>query len=213
MDFELDIESLLASKRKQIANGGTNTIEVFRANYSAFEKLIKFYKMHRNFRLESGETAFGEIRKLLTAKGVVSRHGELSDDSIATYMCRVRAEEKSKGQSKPVAVKVTEMPVATTATVRQTVTPTPVAKPVLVVPGVEPIEVTDWIAELDRLEKEKDAPWNGQDEFMWNAMEKVAKSRFYDLRKDFFQVEKSLDAIQVHCLKFILPKRRKYFPK
>lgn len=213
MDFGLNIENLINDKRKQITSGGTNTIEVFRANYLAFEKLIIFYKKHRRFRLESGETAFGEIRKLLTANGVVSKDGELSDDSIATYMCRVRAENKLKSLSKPEVQEVIDKSLATTATVRQTLTPTPVQKPVVVVPGVEPIEVTDWIEELNRLEKEKNASWNGQDEWMWNAMEKVAKSRFYDLRKDFFQVEKSLDVIQVHCLKFLLPKRRKHFPK
>ena len=74
-------------------------------------------------------------------------------------------------------------------------------------PGVVPVPITDWLAELLRLEADPGAEWSGRDQWMWDEMEKVAKSYGKNLARDFVSVERNLDGIQVHCLKVLLNKR------
>ena len=84
-----------------------------------------------------------------------------------------------------------------------------VSSPPMAVPGVEPVEVTDWRAEIIRLESEKaSAPWTGADQWMWNYFEAVARSMGRSLPKDFMSVEKSVgDPIKIDCLDKLLAKR------
>lgn len=135
-------------------------------------------------------------------------HSVATESLVCTYMRRIREKRKPVGSSAPAVQKPLHKPVATTATVRQPVTPTPVQKPVLVVSGVEPIEVTNWITELTRLEKEKNALWNGKDQWMWNHFEGIAKRMGGSFPKDFMSVEKSMnDPIKTECMDLLLAKK------
>lgn len=209
MDLAIDVEKLLASKRSQVVDGGTNTIEVFRANFMAFEQMIEFYKKNRKFGFEVEETAYGEIRKLLTAKGIVSKGGDLTNNTIGSYMSQVRAEQ-SKKAVKTRPLDADHRPVGARSAPSHLVAPAPVPKASVAAPavlGVVPVPVTDWLNELKRLEADPGAEWSGRDQWMWDEMEKVAKSYGKNLARDFVSVEGNLDGVKVHCLRVLLNKR------
>ena len=203
--LEIDVDALLASKRAKVGGGGTNTIEVFRANFESFEKLIRFYKTHQNYARESGETAFGEIQKLLTAKGVVSKDGELSHNSIGSYMSQVRAE---RAKAPRVRVEVDQArPGAKVVKAQEKRVP---VAPVIAQTPVEAEQVTDWVSELKRLEAERSrAPWTARDEGMWLELDKKALSMGLTLPRDFMELERAIanDPVRVHCLQKLVNKR------
>ena len=204
LDLEIDVETLLASKRAKIGGGGTNTIEVFRANFESFEKIVRFYKSHQQFARDEGETAFGEIRKLLTAKGVVSKSGELTNSSIGAYMCKVRTE-----RAKAPRVRVVDQAQPGAKVVKGQEKRASVA-PVIAQTPVVAEQVTDWVSELKRLDTERSgAPWTARDEGMWLEMDRKARSMGLSLPQDFMELERAIagDPVRVHCLQRLVNKR------
>lgn len=138
-------------------------------------------------------------------------HTEATAEIVSNYFCRIREKRKAAISSAPaVRSPARRSPVVARSAPSHVVAPAPVPKaPVAVpaVPGVVPVPITDWLAELLRLEADPGAEWSGRDQWMWDEMEKVAKSYGKNLARDFVSVERNLDGIQVHCLKVLLNKR------
>ena len=133
-------------------------------------------------------------------------HTNATEELVTNHVRRIREKRKAAVRSAPVTRKAVEARSAPSHAVAPVPVPiAPVAVPAAL--GVAPIPVTDWLAELLRLEAAPNAEWNGQDQWMWDEMEKVAKMYGKNLARDFVSVERNLDGIQVHCLRVLLNKR------
>lgn len=118
-NYNEQLDRLLEEKLAKLAGNKkyANLLQVFRANFLGFEKLVVFYQLNKNFGKEHGETAFGEIKKFLVATGHLGSVDELSDSHISTYLSKIRKErnvEKRGRKKKSIAL----------AGVTPTVTPT-----------------------------------------------------------------------------------------
>lgn len=99
------VDKLLSEKKVGLISASSiNLFEVFKVNHLSFEKIVAFYKMNKGYAKEHGESACGEIKKILMLNGHIGAIDEISDSHIATYMNRVRKElGLSKKKTKPVA--------------------------------------------------------------------------------------------------------------
>ncbi|WP_287955933.1 hypothetical protein [Achromobacter sp.] len=92
-----DLFDSIVSERESIALTHTSNIGWFRKRFDKLQRLIDLYKGCEKLRLEFSDTAYGNIRKLAQADGVMSRSGKpLSDIQIADYLKKVRAERGIK---------------------------------------------------------------------------------------------------------------------
>ena len=139
-------------------------------------------------------------------------HPEATKEMVSNYFCRIREKRKAAAVSSAPVVRspARRSPVKARSAPSHVVAPAPAPKaPVAVpaVPGVVPVPVTDWLAELLRLEADPGAEWCGRDQWMWDFIEKVAKSYGKNLARDFVSVEANLDPVKVQCLTKLMGKR------
>lgn len=145
-----------------------------------------------------------------------SGHEVATVELVRKYISVIRARRgiPAKPYKAPLSVTPTVTPTqpkrVAHAVPTQAVAPSvAVAPPQIAVPGVTPVEVTDWRAEIIRLESENSSsPWTGADQWMWNYFEAIARSMGKTLPKDFMSVEKSVvNPIMIDCLDKLLAKR------
>lgn len=88
-----DVELLLAKKREQLLDNKefSNKAEIFRTNFLAFEKIVSFYKRNPSLGKELGESAAGEIKKILLAKKHIKALDDISNAQVNNYMSDARA--------------------------------------------------------------------------------------------------------------------------
>lgn len=181
-------------------------IDAFREQLDNMQSIVKLFRKNRH-KIGFEKGAYNTIAELLFEQGITKKNeSKLSEAQVCRYLHIVRAEKKADSKNKVITRKAVEARSAPS----HVAAPVPVSKATVAVPaapGVTPIPVTDWLAELLRLEAASNAEWNGQDQWMWDEMEKVAKKYGKNLARDFVSVERNLDGIQVHCLRVLLNKR------
>lgn len=188
MDFSKQINDLIEKEEKNYVVEAKTLIDVFRFNFSSFEKLVYFYRtpVGKKYSVETGLTAYLQIQKLL-----FDDFGEVTVSTIGNYMNKVRAErsEVSKANvthmlaTKPVKSRPGVAPVAV-ATTGAYVKPLPLS---------EHLDLA-----IKRLQKEesegfKSATWDGRDEFFLMSIlyPEYEKAKAGVLNPKFWSVVKS----------------------
>ncbi|WP_162588391.1 hypothetical protein [Variovorax sp. RA8] len=158
--------------------------------------------LHKDGHTAATETLVGlymrRIREKRNLDSVVrSKHSLKGSRGVTPTVTLTRPARELRADP-VVRVQATDRPVAQAVSV----------PPVEAVPGVVPVEVTDWHAELRRLDTEgRSAVWTGADEWMWAYFKGCAKSMDKVLPKNIIDVENLLDdPIKVKVLHRILDK-------
>ena len=215
---------LIMERQAQVMALSQSHISVVRQYFENLEKLLGFYKHNKALAQVTGKTGIGEVSEFLHGKGVCDEAGNaLSGNAISTLLSRVRAERGTRKGRKsleaaPAHAVTLTAPVRAKAPARSvTLTPAaPVPRAVAPaldqVPAVTPVEVTDWHAEYRRLDAEdKQAPWTGSDQWMWDFIAAKAKSRGLHMFRNTPDVEELLTHMQVNCYTRIQNKHSRYF--
>lgn len=142
-------------------------------------------------------------------------HTVATESLVRSYFSIIRARRgiPAKPYKAPIGVTptVTLTPMAReiqTARVARMESPTPSLAPValaassppVAVPGVEPVEVTDWYAQVRKLDGEpRGTAWTGEDEWMWRFFLSKAAPRRLNLFTNAPDVEELLTISQNLC--------------
>lgn len=188
MDFSKQINDLIEKEEKNYVVEAKTLIDVFRFNFSSFEKLVYFYRtpVGKKYSLEAGLTAYLQIQKLL-----FDDFGEVTVSTIGNYMNKVRAERSEVSKAN-----VTHMLATKPVKSRPGVAPVPVASTGAY---VKPLPVSEHLdLAIKRLQKEesegfKSATWDGRDEFFLMSIlyPEYEKAKAGVLNPKFWSVVKS----------------------
>ena len=92
IDFGAVVEIEMNKKlEKLLKTSQGNLMAVFRKNFDAFEKLVRFYKKYPDIAKIDNDNPYLEIKRILEESGVVAS-GKISEEMVKTYMSRVRSE-------------------------------------------------------------------------------------------------------------------------
>jgi hypothetical protein len=108
IDEEKVLEELLNKRIAQLVGNKQykNLMDVFRNRFDTFEKLIYVYKANKKLTLDTGDTAYNDIKTALKLMGYIQNESDITNALIGTYLNKIRVEKKSnkykRKSSKPI---------------------------------------------------------------------------------------------------------------